>query len=96
MKDKYIAYYSENNELESFATFEEAKEWLSNIHQEAGTDTGFAEETMAGDDYIAEITHRSKFVEIANKCTFVPSEDEPEWPYEYNALGKIVMVKVTQ
>jgi hypothetical protein len=88
IKDKYVAYYDEEAEFQSFPTFEAAEEWL----KEYDCQDGIAESTEEGKSYIAEITHRSSvektdFKEnycecdpVCNECTCDKSEEE--WPYD--------------
>lgn len=64
----FVAHYAANNEYAEFDTFEEAKIWLREAWLEDGSDDeGYADETLDGKDYIAKITHVSKFIEKGNK-----------------------------
>ena len=59
-KEKYVAYCSSACEYETFNTFEEAKDWI----MEGAIDyDGISEGVADGDDFIAKITHRTKFIE---------------------------------
>ena len=100
MKDKYVAFFAANCESETFETFDEAEKWLLRGYQD---DELFSEETMEGFDYIAKITHRSKFTESDNKENYHEhTEDCPkdcdieEWPYDNDCdkVGKITMEEV--
>ena len=68
-KDKFVAYYAAENESETFLTFSAACDWLRKRYQEDAPE-GFSEETILGKDYIAEISHRSIFVETQNRKDF--------------------------
>ena len=108
MSDKYVAFYSDNHEHETFETFNQAKKWL-----EEGYAEGLPEE--ASRDFIAKITHRAKFVETDNKknypclrrplelaeCSGCEKLDEycdgtEEWPYDsdWDYVGKIEFEEV--
>jgi hypothetical protein len=63
MKKKWIAFYAADGEWDEFDTYEDAWKWLHEWH--VGTAFGgdrYASETIDGADYIAQITHRSKYV----------------------------------
>nr|MDA3940469.1 hypothetical protein [Spirochaetia bacterium] len=66
MKDKYMAFFAANCEIDTFETFEAAEKWLTDGYDN-DSDEGYSEETMNGFDYIAKITHRSKFTETDKK-----------------------------
>jgi hypothetical protein len=101
----FVAHYAANNEYREFGTFDEAKKWLADAWEDDGNDIGFSDETMRGQDYIATITHVSKFVETDNKeklgykyneeagCS--ANDDGEEWPYaeDIDSIGNIVLVK---
>ena len=99
---KYIAHYQAGNENEEFKTLEEAKKWLKTIHDEDGCYDGFAEESCNGGDYIALITHISKFIVEQDKTLdgFVWDEeaggwfnsDNEEWVFEH--VGRIDLVEI--
>jgi len=89
--DKYIAFYAANCESETFETLEEAKKWLMDGYD---IEDGYSEETMWGFDYIAKITHRSKFIETdRRKNHWKPEEGKDEWPYdnEFDIVGNIIL-----
>ena len=97
-QDKYVAFFAANCETETFETFEQAKKWLTDGYEDC-IDEGFSEETMNGDDYIAEITHRSKFTETDNSKDYWKYEEEEgkdEWPYDndFDSVGKISLERV--
>ena len=101
----YTAHYAANNEYEKFNTFEEAEKWLAERWEEDGSDEGFAEESMNGKDFIAKVTHFSKYKETANKEKdgFVWNEeaqasinsDGEEWPVAENhdSYGQVVLIE---
>jgi hypothetical protein len=100
MKDKYVAFFAANCESETFETFEAAEKWLTDGYD---SDEGYSEETMNGFDYIAEITHRSKFTETDKKENYHEHNDdcaedcdEEEWPYNnlFDVIGGISMEKI--
>ena len=101
-KPKYVAYFAVNNEFEFFDTFEEAEKWFHDTYHD---EEEFSDETISGEDFIAEVTHRSKFTEIDNKDNYqydyeddIPEDDEESeaWPYdtEYDSVGKVEFEKV--
>ena len=101
---KYIAYCAEYGELDEFDTLEKAKEWLNKAWEEMKGD-GYPDSTIDGGDYIAEITHRSEFVETdkkSNYCQIECSEckkeecDGEEWPYDsaFEKVGYIRLKKI--
>ena len=87
MRDKYVAFYSEDYEYETFKTFEEAEKWL----KEYDNEDGIAEESIEGRNFIAKITHRSVYrVTDKREDYHLHTEDcpddcgEEEWPYDYD------------
>jgi len=93
--DKYVAFYAANCENETFETFEEAEKWLMDGY-DIDIDEGYSEETMKGYDYIAKITHRSKFIETDNAKNYWKYEEEEgkeEWPYDnvFDIIGNIAL-----
>jgi hypothetical protein len=63
MKKKWIAFYAAGSEWDEFDTYEDAWKWLHEWHVgDAFGGDGYASETVDGADYIAQITHRSKYV----------------------------------
>ena len=97
--DKYVAFFAANCESETFETFEEAEKWLTDGY-ETDIDEGYSEETMNGFDYIAKITHRSKFTESDRKENYhehtddCPEKcDEEEWPHDnaFDIIGNITL-----
>jgi viroplasmin and RNaseH domain-containing protein len=100
MSDKYIAFYACECEFETFETFEEAKKWLRENDYE-----GISEEAMEGGDFIAKITHRSKYTETDRKEDYHEHTDacpedctEEEWPFDdaWDVVGKVEMVEVEE
>jgi viroplasmin and RNaseH domain-containing protein len=102
----YLAHYSANNEYETFDTFEEAKKFLEERWHDDGNDDGYSEETISGGDFIAKITHFSKYKEIGNKEKdgYKWNEDEhgfyvdgdpqnDEWPVsnDFDSYGEIIL-----
>ena len=55
-KDKFIAFDAYQNEYETFPDFEKAKAWLDETNCD-----GITEELTEGSNFIAKITHRSKY-----------------------------------
>ena len=94
--DKYVAYCAVDGEYETFKTFEAARKWLID---DADHSEGIPEESMDGFDYIAKITHRTKFVETESAKDYWKYEgeegweDKEEWPYdnEFDFVGKLIM-----
>lgn len=91
----YVAYFSEQGEFEFFETHEEAESWLRDWYNE-----GFPEETMEGRDFIAKVTHRSKFTETDRKENYkyvyeddIPEDDDESeyWPHdsEIDVVGNL-------
>jgi len=100
MKDRYVAFYACNCESETFKTFEEAEKWLL---EASDPDEGYSEETINGFDYIAKITHRSKFTKTDSQENYhfhtenCPEDcDLEEWPYsnEFDFVGNLTMEEV--
>jgi hypothetical protein len=106
--DKWVAYYGANNEHETFDSFEKAKGWLEDQYDEDRGE-GFSEETCCGEDFIAKITHRSKFVETANREKdgykwneeaqgyFINGDSNcEEWLYsdEIDCIGNVILEEV--
>ncbi len=99
MKINFIAYDASNCEYEPCTTLEEAKKWL----RENDCD-GISEEAMDGNDFIAKVTHRSKYTETDRRedyhfHTDACPEDctEEEWPYaDWDTVGQIEMVSVAK
>ena len=97
---KYIAFDATNYEYEPCNTFDEAKKWLRENDCE-----GISEETMEGGDFIAKITHRSKYTETDRKEDYHEHTDacpedcaEEEWPFDdaWDVVGKVEMVEVEE
>jgi hypothetical protein len=84
----YIAHYAAENITEEFETFEMARKWLEEVWADDCGVEGFAVESIAGQDYIAKVTHFSKFVEIENKQKDGYVWDEEECA-SVNPAGKI-------
>lgn len=92
MKGHYVAYNCMYDELEIFNTFEEAVKWLGEDYDE-----GIPSEVLDGGNFIAKITHRSKYkitdskdkycqkVESYNDCVNCEISEEgcetEPWPY---------------
>jgi hypothetical protein len=98
---QYVVYICEDNEYEQFDTFEEAQKYFDNMdHSE-----GYSEDEMTGGNFIAKITHRSKFVETDRKENYhehtnnCPVDcDLEEWPYDSDndCVGDLIMSRVTR
>jgi len=71
----FIAYYAADNIIEKFETFELAKNWLEDMWREDGTEEGFADETINSQDFIAKVTHKSKFIITHKKEDYKENED---------------------
>ncbi len=59
-KYKFVAFYAAGDKYEMCETFEEAEKWLNDWNDYDYAD-GVTQETIDGEDYIAEITHRSQY-----------------------------------
>ena len=83
MTYKYAAYYSADSALEWFETFEEAEKWL----QDYDDQDGISPESIAGENYIAKITHVSSYRVTDSKADYA----EGDWPWddEYDTVGVI-------
>lgn len=101
-KHNYVAYFSEQGECELFETHEEAEQWLRDWYDE-----GYPVDTINGHDFIAKITHRSKFVETDRKENYkyayeddIPIDDKNSeaWPYssEFDVIGTLTFEEVEQ
>jgi len=99
----YVAFFAANCESETFETYEEAEKWLTDGYVN-DIDDGYSEETINGFDYIAKITHRSKFTESDKKENYHEHTDEcpedcdkEEWPYDnlFDSIGNLTMEEVT-
>jgi hypothetical protein len=88
--DKFVAYYCAEHEFETFETFDLAKKWLDEKYKHDGPE-GFAEESVNGGDFIATITHRSKYEIDEFKKDY---ENEEDWPYDsdFDSVGHIKLV----
>lgn len=102
MKLKYVAHYDANNTTEFFETIDNAKKWLEAMWSEDGSDEGYAEETMKGQDFIAKIEYVSKFVITDKKENYKENADGllvnkngDEWTFEENIdiTGYVEFVK---
>jgi len=94
--NKYAAYYAADDVYRTFESFQMAKDWLIECDE-----VEIADETIDGQNFIAQITHWSKFVstdkrtnyhEHSNQC---PNPCEKEtWPYggDADVIGKIEYV----
>lgn len=95
----YIAYYAANNEFEYFDTEIDAKKWLDDYYDDDAQNDGFSQDTLYGDDFIAKIIARSKFVETDRKENYHEHTDncpegcdKEEWPYyDYENVGNIIL-----
>lgn len=94
----FVAYDAANCEYEWFETFEQAAAWLKEANSE-----GISEEAIEGLSFIAQITHRTGFVETDNQKNYhehtegCPADcDEEEWPYdsEWDFVGNVIFVPV--
>ncbi|MCK5581319.1 MAG: hypothetical protein KAJ18_08610 [Candidatus Omnitrophica bacterium] len=105
MKDMYVAHYAVDNEYEFFNTFKKAEKYLKERY--ADCDAGFSEETSDGKDFIAKVTHRSRFdvKQDKEKDGYEWSEegqgyfidgnpDNEEWASEFDKVGEILLVEV--
>jgi len=105
----FLAHYAANNEYEEFDTFAEAKKWLCEQWDKDSGDEGFAAETIDGQDFIAVITHQSKFLEKGNKEKdgykwneehqkfFIDGDPEQEeWPISdsFDFFGEVILESV--
>lgn len=102
----YVAHYAADNQYEEFETFEEAKKWLEDFWLEDAGEEGYSEETINNRDFIAKITHQSKFIEIGNKQRdgFVWNEEEyvsinkdgEMWPVseDFDFYGDVILEKI--
>jgi hypothetical protein len=95
MKEKYVAFEAENHDFETFDTFEDAKKWLDDY----GEGCDITEGAMTGDNFIAKITHRSKYIVTDEKKNYHQHTDEcpedcdgEEWPYDsdFDSVGNII------
>lgn len=101
----YIAYYAANNEIEYFDTKADAEKWLDEFYKEDTENEGFAEETTNGQDFIAKIIARSKFVEVEKKVDYHHHTDncpegcdKEEWPYDdwREVVGNLILEPVEE
>ena len=100
--DEYVAYDAASGEYETFDTFEEAQKWLAEGDY---ADGAISSEAMDGNNFIAVITHRSKYIITDEKKNYhvhtdtCPENcDEETWPYDsdYENVGKIVYEPVEE
>ena len=93
-KDKFVAYCAFDNETATFKTFDEAEKWLKE-YEEDQIDEGYSEEDINGENYIAVITHRSKFNVTDSISNYTKEEIEDEvWPYNCDEIGTLDMVAI--
>ena len=99
-KNNFIAYDAGNCESETFATFEEAQNWLRESDSK-----GISPETQEGYSYIAKVTHRSYSIITDRKANYhehtdsCPKDcDEEEWPYDsdYDEVGRVSYVPIEE
>jgi hypothetical protein len=84
-KPRFVTYEAENSDYEFHDTLGEALKYLN----DADYSEGFSTEAMEGENFIAEITHRSKFTETENREAYHVHTEEceknncqlEEWPY---------------
>lgn len=100
---KFVAFYAADYDMEFFDSKSEAELWLSTKHKEDGHNDGFAEETIMGEDVIAEVISQSHFVVDDEKSNYHEHNeecseecDEEEWGYEEECdkVGHVIMVPV--
>lgn len=92
-KPRFVTYEAENCDYNFFDTIEEAFKYLN----DADYSEGFSTEVMEGENFIAEITHRSKFTETENRESYhvhtdmCPVDCElEEWPYpDFDYIGEV-------
>lgn len=102
-QDKFVAYYAAEHEFETCLTFSAACDWLREKYKKDGPE-GFSEETIDHRDFVAEISHRSKYIEKAKRDDFkwdeqaggYFNEDNEEWVYgdEFESIGDIELEPV--
>ena len=104
MNKNYIAHHAVLNETEFFETEEEAIFRLAEWHDEERAEEGYSHESCDGKDYIAKITHRSKYIETDNIKKYKWDEEEQEyiddggniWNYldEFDSIGEVIIEKI--
>jgi len=94
LEDKFVAFWAVNYEFETFKTFKEAEEWLNEM--EVDVSEPYSEEAINGKNYIAKITHRSKYDITDEKSNYTQEElDDGEWPYQWDSVGTLLMENLT-
>lgn len=92
---EYVAYDAANSEFEIFATFDEAKKWLTDFNF---SDGGVPAEFSTGECFIAKITHKTNTTVTDEKKNYHEHDEnctedciEEEWPYsnEFDFVCKI-------
>lgn len=82
---RFIAYDAASGEYEKFRTLKEAEDWLTE-----GDEEGISEESVNGENWIAEIQYVSKVTPVEYKSDYcqcdLDTEDchcgKDEWPYD--------------
>ena len=89
---KYVACYAADGEFEFFDTFEEAKNWLLEWDDQG---EGFTVESADEGNFIAVITHVSKFIETDRKENYTAEEiEDGAWSSDYDFVGYIEYVPI--
>ena len=97
---KYIAFDAAQWDFQTFDTFKEAVAWLDEVIEEE-----ISKEAMQGKNFIAKITHRSKYVITDEKKNYhehtdaCPKDcDEEDWPYDsdFDNVGNVVYEPVIE
>jgi hypothetical protein len=71
MKGKWVAHHEGLSEWEEFESLAEAKKWLKERHaDDIKYGECYDEDSAAGFDFIARVTHRSKFIVAEKKSDY--------------------------
>jgi len=101
-KERYVAFCYSDYRFKTFATLEEAEKWLIDYNC---MEDGVPDDFILGRDYIAKITHRSKYTITDEKSNYhVHTDgckedcDKEEWPYsdEFDHVGNTTLEEVTK
>ena len=99
--NKFVAFYAADFDMYFCETYEEAEKWLMDKIAADGLEDGFAEETVHGKDFIAELISRVKYVEDDKKENYHEHTDEcsedcdeEEWGYgaDFDMVGHVELV----
>ena len=91
MTAKFVAYFAADDQTKAFKTFHDAKKWLLGRYS-VGDE--YPQETIDGEDYIAEITHRSVYKITHYQETWDEIAEGGVWPSEHDNMGSVDLKRI--